>query len=368
VQTQLDADMRRLYGTGDFEHVNYRILEEPGKRVLAVDAVEKDWGPNYLRLGIGLSSDFSGTAYFNVLASHRMTWLNRLGAELRTDVQLGFNNSLRMEFYQPLDVKGRYFIAPRAEIAQDQVHFYSGDQRISIYNIESRIAGLDVGTQFIQYGELRVGIEGGTVIPHVKTGTNLLGVSGTHYAQGGIRSLLRFDRLDNANFPREGWAAEMELYDSLTSLGAVAAFDKWHVKGSSAYSFGAGDDTARVNLVAGGKLGSNPLPGYDQFQWGGFLKQSGYATGQLVGSSLQYGQLVYFHRIVRGGIFDGAYGGLSLEIGKYGSPLVPGNPSGVLKSMALFVGSDSPLGPLYFGYGRAADGQGSFYFYLGRPL
>ncbi len=90
VQSQLDADMRRLYGTGDFEHVNYRILDEPGKRVLVVDAVEKAWGPNYLRLGIGLSSDFSGETYFNVLASHRMTWLNPLGAEFRTDVQLGF--------------------------------------------------------------------------------------------------------------------------------------------------------------------------------------------------------------------------------------------------------------------------------------
>jgi NTE family protein len=89
VQSQIDADMRRLYGTGDFEHVSYRILEEPGKRVLVVDAVEKAWGPNYLRAGIGLSSDFSGSAQFNVLASHRMTWLNSLGAELRTDVQLG---------------------------------------------------------------------------------------------------------------------------------------------------------------------------------------------------------------------------------------------------------------------------------------
>jgi NTE family protein len=45
-QKVLDADMRRLYGTGDFEHVNYRIIEEPGRRVLAVDAVEKSWGPN----------------------------------------------------------------------------------------------------------------------------------------------------------------------------------------------------------------------------------------------------------------------------------------------------------------------------------
>ena len=52
--------MRRLYGTGDFEHINYRIIEEPGRRILSVDAVEKSWGPNYLRLGLGLSSDFSG--------------------------------------------------------------------------------------------------------------------------------------------------------------------------------------------------------------------------------------------------------------------------------------------------------------------
>ncbi len=54
--------MRRLYGTGDFEHVNYRIIEEPGKRVLAVDAVEKSWGPNYLRFGLGLTNDFKGDA------------------------------------------------------------------------------------------------------------------------------------------------------------------------------------------------------------------------------------------------------------------------------------------------------------------
>ncbi len=112
---------------------------------------------------------------------------------------------------------------------------------------------------------------------------------------------MRFDRLDNVNFPRHGWAADLELYDSMTSLGAVDAFDKWHARRRCGLLFRDGDDTARINFVAGGKIGSNPLPAYDQFQWGGFLKQSGYATGQLVGSSLQYGQLVYFHRIVRGG-------------------------------------------------------------------
>ncbi len=70
-QRTLDRDMQRIYGTDDFEHVNYRVIEETGKRVLSVDAIEKSWGPNYLRFGLGLSSDFTGDAYYNLLASYR---------------------------------------------------------------------------------------------------------------------------------------------------------------------------------------------------------------------------------------------------------------------------------------------------------
>ena len=365
VQGELDADMRRLYGTSDFEHVNYRILEEQGKRVLAVDAVEKAWGPNYLRLGLGLSSDFSGEMYFNLLATHRMTWLNKLGAELRTDAQVGYNNSLRMEFYQPFNAAGQYFVAPHIGAAQDRLNLYRGADRVATYNIGSRIAGVDLGVNFQQTGQLRIGVEGGKVTPTLYTGSPAIDPGAASHSQGGLRTQLVFDQLDNVNFPREGWNANLNVYNSSTSLGADLNYGKWRASGSAAYSIG--ESTARFNLVAGGKLGGNPLPGYDQFQWGGFLQQSGYATGQLVGSSMQYGELVYFHRIFRGSIFDGAYGGASLEFGKYGNPLIPGNTNGVLKSLALFVGADSLLGPVYFGYGHAADGTDSFYFYLGRP-
>lgn len=121
-------------------------------------------------------------------------------------------------------------------------------------------------------------------------------------------------------------------------------------------------------MKLGGKLGSDPLPRYEYFQWGGFLQQSGYATGQLLGESLQYGRLMYYHRIMRGTLLEGAYGGFSLETGRIGDPLVPGNSEDWLKSASIFVASDSPLGPLYFGYGRSQDGNSSFYLYLGRPF
>ena len=43
-QQVLDRDMRRIYGLGYFEHVHYRYLDEPEKRILVVEAVEKSRG------------------------------------------------------------------------------------------------------------------------------------------------------------------------------------------------------------------------------------------------------------------------------------------------------------------------------------
>ncbi len=126
--------------------------------------------------------------------------------------------------------------------------------------------------------------------------------------------------------------------------------------------------TFNLSAKAGGRVGSNPLPRYDLFQWGGFLQQSGYATGQLVGGDLKFARLLYYHRILKGTLLEGAYGGLSLEAGQVGSPLVPGSPDGVLGSACFFIGADSPIGPLYIGYGRSIEADSSVYLFLGRPF
>jgi NTE family protein len=365
-QTQLDADMRRLYGTGDFEHVNYRVLDEAGRRVLSLEAVEKSWGPDYLRFGLGLSSDFSGETYFSLLAGYRMTWLNSLGAELRTDASLGYNSGLRVEFYQPLSVGGTTFVAPRVSWFLDRVDIYRGHERVALYNFEDRAIGLDFGVNLRQYGEFRIGVEGGELIPRLDTGPPLIAQSDVVHHRGAYRTQLALDRLNNVDFPRDGWAASGEIYSSSRDLGADVAYNKWLVAGNSTSSFG--ENTFRARAVAGGKLGSDPLPAYDQFQWGGFLQQSGYATGQLIGNDFTFGQLLYYRRIRRGALLEGAYGGVSLEIGHYGRPLVPGNPTGTLRSLALFVTADSPVGPAYLGYGLAEDGSRALYFFLGRPF
>jgi len=364
-QDVLDKDMRRIYGTGDFEHVNYTLIDEPGKRVLAVEAVEKTWGPDYVRFGLGLSSDFtSQSSFFNLAASYRKTWINSLGASWRSMVQFGFNNLIFSEFYQPLNPEGTFFVAPNVSFLTRPVYLYQGRNNIASYTFSSGMLGLAIGTEFKQYGELRVGLTGGAMTPKLETGAVYLAPDNTRIAQGAINTTLLLDRLDNVHFPRAGWRFGANVFSSNTALGADQSYNRWSVDGTAAYSMG--DHTVNVAMKAGGKLGNQELPLYSWFQWGGFLQQSGYKTGQLYASNMTYGRLMYYHRIMRGTMLDGAYGGVSLELGRYGVPLLPDAPSGLLTSGSVFIGADTPIGPAYLGYGRAADGNQSFYFFLGK--
>jgi NTE family protein len=119
-------------------------------------------------------------------------------------------------------------------------------------------------------------------------------------------------------------------------------------------------------MKAGDKVGSNALPSYAQFQLGGFFNLSGYSEGQFTGGNVQYGRVMYYRRILKGGVFEGAYGGFSLEAGKVGKSLVPGNSEATQKSASAFVAADSPLGPVYIGYGHSDQGDNNLYFVLGR--
>ena len=362
-QDALDRDIRRLFGTGDFEHVNYRFLEEAGRRVLDIDAVEKSWGPNYVRFGLGLGTDFRGDSFFNLAASYRRTWINDLGAEWRTDAQIGRATRLATELYQPLRPQHDFFVAPRGEIERRTFDVFEGSQRIARYNIRSAEAAIDVGADLGRYGEARIGVLSGALRATLETGPESLEPPG-RVQQGAVTARFVYDQLDNANFPHFGNAASVHLFSSNKVLGADDTYTKWDANWIGAYSFGP--HTLQGAVKVGGAL-SGTLPRYDLFQWGGLLQQSGYPTGALVGGQLTFGRLVYIYKLRERQLFEGLYAGGSLELGRMDQPLVPNNAPGLLKSIGLFFGVDTVLGPLYLGYGFAADGNRSAYLFLGRP-
>ena len=359
---KLSRDMQRIYGTGDFEHVDYRVIEEQGKRVLTVDALEKSWGPNYLRFGLTLSTDFTTSSYFNLLGSYRATWLNSLGAEWRTDLQVGRTSRFFTQFYQPLHPEGYFFVAPSFTVEQTPIDVYAGQTRFA--EIESNFyrGALDVGSQFTRYGEVRAGVLAGRLRTSIETGPpNLVPTS---VNQGALTLRVKVDQLDSIDFPRKGFAFTANIFDSEPGLGADDSYTKWDAEFLGAYALGP--HALSVGAKGGGAL-RNTLPGYDQFSLGGFLQLSGFKTFQLYGSELAFGRLVYTYQLERAALFQGTYLGASLEYGRVREPLVPSNPSGWQTGGSLFIAVDTPIGPVYLAYGVATGGNHSAYFYLGRP-
>ena len=108
---RLETDMGTLYGLDFFEQVQYRVAHKGQDNTLVISARGKRSGTDYLRLGLNLSDDMRGDSAFNIGASYRMNGINSLGAEWLTRVQIGDQQELYSEFYQPLDAGSRYFIA-----------------------------------------------------------------------------------------------------------------------------------------------------------------------------------------------------------------------------------------------------------------
>jgi len=362
-----DDDIKRIYARGDFERVSYSIADDPVKgRVLTADVVEKSWGPNYLRFGLGLSSDLSGDSFFTLIATHRWAALNSLGGEWRNDVQIGHADRLTTELYQPLTPAQRLFVAARAETARDPFDIYDEDgNRVARYRRSTYGVGLDIGTPIGTTGELRLGISRGKL--RLLNDTSLVNAALllAPIEMAGLQARMRLDTLDNLRFPRSGYAADLQVYVSRQSLGATDNYRK--ASGSFDTAVASGAHSLQFGLRAARSLGSADLPNYELFTLGGFLQLSGYRTGELTGREMTFGRLIYNYRVSAPGLFDGAYVGASLEAGRIGDFVTGADRSGLRQGASLYFAFDSPIGPVYLAYGRGDGRRQSVYFFVGQP-
>ncbi|MCX5833457.1 MAG: patatin-like phospholipase family protein [Deltaproteobacteria bacterium] len=155
IQT-LHRNLTTVYGRGDFERLDYRLMEDRERKSLRVEGVEKSWGPNYLKFGLGYVSDFSDQQRVNFDVMHRMTWLNSLGAEWRNDATVGYVNEFHTEFYQPFTRRIGVFAAPWLDLKREPINYYKGDDWVGEYKVFTLRGGLDLGVQG-RLGELRLG-------------------------------------------------------------------------------------------------------------------------------------------------------------------------------------------------------------------
>ncbi len=360
---KLQKEAGIVYGTGDFERVDLNLKREQDGYDLVVKAKEKSWGPNYLRFGMALESDFEGGSSYNILVDYTRRWINSLGAEWKTQFNLGNPTGIYSEFYQPLSVKRLFFISPHIEWKQQPYDVFDGKTRVAEYRVDSYKGGIDLGIQPWMYGEARVGLQFATF--HASQRIGKVDLPEDHATRGAVVAAGRLDQLDNVNFPNNGYLAQVGVLSSLKALGSTDEYYK--VQGSVLGAFTYRKQTVLASLSAGSRIG-NQLPFYDQFDLGGFLHLSGLRSNQILGQSMALGRVITYHKVGTSFIGDLYLGG-SLESGNvWGENEKQFDLGNLRLAGSLFVGYDTIIGPLYLAFGHVDGGFNAGYFYLGRAF
>lgn len=361
----LAANADRLYGLQLYEHVGYSLVEEDGQTGVEYRATTKSWGPNFLQFGVSLEDDFDGSTGFNIEARLTRAGLNRLGAEWRNDLRLGTDPKLFSEFYQPLSFDSRWFIAPRIEMRQSNLNVFSLDETIARLRVSEAETGLDFGRELGTIGEFRVGAYRGLGEARVKVGDPAL--PNINFDTGGAFATLRFDTLDNAQFPGSGVRTDLRWTLSRPGFGADSDFDT--VEGELASSWSRGKSTLQFGLSYATTIESDNTV-QDFFPLGGFLRMSGLERSEIIGPHAALAKLVYYRRIgdTTGGILDTPiYFGVSAEAGNVWQTRSDINVDSMMLNGSIFIGIDTFIGPVYLAAGFAEEGQTNFYLFIGEP-
>ena len=361
----LAANAERLYGLQLYEHVGYRLVEENGQTGVEYYATAKSWGPNFLQFGVFLEDDFEGSTGFNLSARLTRAGLNRLGAEWRTDLTLGTDPGLFSEFYQPLSFDSRWFVAPRIEMAQSNLNLFALDQTVAQLRVSEAEAGFDFGRELGTSGEFRLGLFRGTGEARVKVGDPTL--PNIDFDTGGAFAALRFDTLDDAQFPRSGTKMDLRWTLSRPGFGADNEFDT--VEGEFESSWSRGKNTLQLGMAYATTLESDNTV-QDYFSLGGFLRMSGFERGEISGPHAALARLVYYRRIgeTTGGILDTpVYVGVSAEAGNVWQSRSDISLDTMAINGSLFTGIDTFIGPVYLAAGFAEGGGRNVYLFIGAP-
>jgi NTE family protein len=355
-----------LYALDRFESIDYALVEEQGRTGLELDLRRKSWGPNYVRVGLNLEDDFEGNSRYNAAARFIVTEINGLGGEWLTDLQIGESPRFFTEFYQPLSLASRYFIAPQLNLEERSVFSLDGRDRTAEYRVRSASGGLDVGRELSNWGEIRLGVRRGTERSRILIGNPDLPTD--HFERGGVFARFSYDKLDSIFFPRHGQQFEFQWRGERPNFGADEDFDTFETSWLVARSF---DRHTFIFWADAGTTDDPPLTPESFFSLGGFFNLSGLPPGFLSGPHYGIARLLYYRRVGRGGsgVLDlPAYAGLSLETGNTWMERRDMSVDDLRTNGSLFFGVDTPLGPLYLATGFDEDGDKAFYLFLGRTF
>lgn len=362
---RLQTDMGTLYGLDYFDRVQYRVVHKGDDHTLVINARGKRGGTDYLRLGLNLSDDMRGDSAFNLGASYRVNGINQLGAEWLTRAQIGDQQELYSEFYQPLDTGSRYFIAPYLDLGSQNIEATLDNDPIAEYRLERYGFGINLGRQIGTYGEVRLGIGKAWGEANVRIGDQDL--PKVSFNEGFYDLKYSFDTLDNVYFPHSGEDISLTLRQYDEALDSDLDYRQWELNLDKAISHGA--DTWVLGGRYGRTLDEAPVV-TSSFVVGGARQLSGFRQDSVSGQNISLLRMVYYRRLTPRAYLPldfPLYLGGSLERGRAWNNDNEFD-SGYINAASIFLGIETPLGPLNFSYGANSENQKALYLNLGHTF
>ncbi len=363
-EAMLEQDMARIYGLDLFERVNYTLEPVGEETFLVVHANRKSWGPGYIDLGLSLEENFNGESNYLLGASYTLTELNALGAEWRTEMQIGQRPRLFSEFYQPLDPLAHNFVGLTGEISRRPVKFFTDGEAEDILDISQALIGVEIGHHFGYWGQLKAGYRRGESEVDLRVGDpDRFPDRSNRFGEGHLFASFRIDTFDNLHFPQDGHLLTAYWQASRESLGAETNYDQFRLNWSSA--FGWGPHHFQWRFKAAGVDKDIIEPGTITFI-GGLGNLSGLEKDQLAGLHKRLASISYAFKLGEnvGPLSLPLYIGASFERGNVWLDQSDIGFGDTLKAGSLYLGMDSLLGPVFFGYGRTSDGEEAAYLFI----
>jgi len=357
---QLTTAVHRLYGLDQFERVRHQLNPlADGTQELIIEAEDKSWGPGYLNFNFLMDDDFSSNRRVQLAASYNRTNLSPYGAEWYNEVAIGTDKLFSSELYWPL-YNTNTFVSAKASRAVGTLILESED-------------GLSVG-DFIRQ-ETLLALRGGlNLSDEAQLSAAWLDKSGRYqlplffanavqknyldFTRQGPELKLQWDSLDHPSFASRGikldvsrqWLDDVFQGDQASSINTSVEFiaaTSWR------------DHRFKVRWLDQRYQSADGDIALEQFSLGGLLNLSGYPRNYLYSSALKFGSLVYLYKMHenRFSFFQSPfYLGGSVERGWVKDSIwqpTNGVATQWVWAGSVFLGWDSPIGVVMFGYGQA---------------
>ncbi|MET3121192.1 NTE family protein [Oxalobacteraceae bacterium GrIS 2.11] len=386
---EINKRITPLINTRQFDGITHSLIERDGEFGVEIDAIERSWGPNFVRVGLEMQTGYNGQSGFEIQLGHRLPWITPSGLEWRNDLQLGTVYGLRSELRQPILDREGVYVAPFANLERKTLNIYSDNTSIAEYRMQTAQAGLDLGVpigSFSRLGELRSGLLATHYDLHptlgalvlVDQGSSTTAVSTLPWVkmnEYSFHTRFTIDQLDTAVFPRQGYLYGGELMagynqnrsnsDVLNTHSDLRGFQQFTL--NSTWAESANDHSVNIKMLVGARAQSgSPIPGVG-LSLGGFQKLTAYQNDQFIGNYLGYGNFTYLYRALNFGMAgEAAFIGTSFEIGNAANQKSDFQFSNLKKSLSVFVGANTFMGPVHFGVAVAPAGAFNLFLQLGR--